>query len=186
MFWLFLPVLIKWICDEFRIKGNVGQAVAVLHSTDNPRPVVGTEVNDKLSWGCIKKNSKYKNSVKSTHLSGTDLWEDDLLTKKRAISQIFYCHSWSTVTALFTALFLVTVLCYAIFLSLLYFVIFVYVRWKQSLTFMAELLNYIGLKHLGGISIPDSMVTECGSLFRHIHDMLREYIHVLYRFLFWS
>lgn len=30
-----LPVLIKWVCDEFGIKRDVWQAVAVLHSTDH-------------------------------------------------------------------------------------------------------------------------------------------------------
>lgn len=35
-----LPVLIEWICDEFGIKRDVRQAVAVLHPTDYSWPVM--------------------------------------------------------------------------------------------------------------------------------------------------
>lgn len=44
-----LPVLIEWICDEFGVKGDVRQAVAVLHSTDHPRPVMDTNMQDMHS-----------------------------------------------------------------------------------------------------------------------------------------
>lgn len=41
-----IPVLIKWISDEFRIKGYVRQGVAVFHSADNSRPVKSTKVKN--------------------------------------------------------------------------------------------------------------------------------------------
>lgn len=47
--WGYLPMLIKRICDEFWVKGDVRQAVAVFDPTNYSWPVMSRNVEDKSS-----------------------------------------------------------------------------------------------------------------------------------------
>lgn len=91
-----LPVLVKWVCDEFGIERDVGEAVAVLHTTHHPWPGhTGHALFVCLNQPCFLIIGKTKSTTlitshrsygdNSTYLSGIALCAAGLLKVKTQI-----------------------------------------------------------------------------------------------------